>query len=136
MEVIQGGCLCGRVRYEYSGEVGPATYCHCTDCRRCTGSAFSIGVRLLAAEFKIVAGSPKGHTKRGDRGNELTRHFCGDCGSPLFTTSPDHPEYVYAKAGCLDDPTIVNPTSQIWTRSAVPWSRVGDELVSFARGRT
>lgn len=87
-DVIRGGCLCGRVRYEYTGDVGPANYCHCSDCRRCTGSAYNIGVRLTAAQFTITSGSPKGYTKRGESGGELTRHFCGECGSPLFTSSP------------------------------------------------
>src|SRR5258708_36888497 len=106
--MITGGCLCGAVRYEYDGEPGPANYCHCSDCRRCTGSAYNIGVRLLAAQFTITSGSPKGYSKRGDSGNELTRHFCGDCGSPPFTPSPPHPEYVYATDGSLDHPPTVN----------------------------
>lgn len=134
-DVIRGGCLCGRVRYEYTGDVGPANYCHCSDCRRCTGSAYNIGVRLLAAQFRITSGNPNGYTKRGDSGSELTRHFCGDCGSPLFTSSPRHPDYVYAKAGCLDDPTIVRPAHQSWTASAVPWARIDQELQGFTKGR-
>jgi hypothetical protein len=134
-DVIRGGCLCGRVRYEYTGDVGPANYCHCWDCRRCTGSAYNIGVRLRAAQFRVTSGSPKGYTKRGDSGSQLTRHFCGECGSPLFTSSPRHPDYVYAKAGGLDDPTIVRPTHQSWTASAVPWARIDHELQSFAKGQ-
>ena len=77
-------CLCGYITYEYSGPVGPAGYCHCEDCRRCTGSAFNISVRLSLAEFRITSGNPKPFTKRGDSGNELTRHFCPECGSPIF----------------------------------------------------
>src|ERR1700674_3372951 len=101
---MTGGCLCGGVRYEYDGEIGPANYCHCADCRRCTGSAFNIGVRVAATGFRIVKGSPKSFTKAGDSGNELTRHFCLECGSPLYRSSPGHPEHHYVKAGTLDDP--------------------------------
>jgi hypothetical protein len=90
---------------------------------------------LTAAQFTITSGSPKGYTKHGDSGRELTRHFCGECGSPLFTSSPRHPDYVYAKAGCLDDPMIVRPTHQSWTASAVPWARIDPELQGFAKGR-
>jgi len=91
-EEMAGGCLCGGVRYAYTGEVGPAAYCHCADCRRCTGSAFNISVRLEACGFTITAGTPKGFTKAGDSGQELTRHFCPDCGSPIFTSSAAHGE--------------------------------------------
>ncbi len=132
---ISGRCLCGNVQYEYTGSVGPASYCHCEDCRRCTGSAFNVGVRFAVAEFRITSGTTKGYTKRGESGNELTRHFCTECGSPIFTSSPTHPEWVYLKAGSLDDPSIVVPTAQSWTRSAVPWRHIDPGIPSFAKGR-
>lgn len=132
---ISGRCTCGGISYECNGEVGPANYCHCVDCRRATGSAFNIGVRLDSSTFKISSGTPKPFTKRGESGRELTRHFCPDCGSPIYTSSPSHPEYVYVKAGTLDDAGIVKPTHQSWVASAVPWSRIDDELPAFTRGR-
>src|SRR5438046_712856 len=94
-----GGCLCGAVRYEYSGGTGPAAYCHCADCRKCTGSAFNVGVRVDARSFRVVRGQPKEFTKAADSGNYLTRHFCSECGSPLYTSSPRHPGSLYVKAG-------------------------------------
>ena len=133
---ISGHCLCGNVAYEYLGEVGPAGYCHCEDCRRCTGSAFNISVLFDASKFRIISGDPKGFTKLGESGNELTRHFCPECGSPLFTSSPRHPDCVYVKAGSLDDPTLVRPEHQSWTASAVSWSRIEREIASFAKGST
>jgi hypothetical protein len=131
---IHGRCLCGHVSYEYTGSVGPANYCHCEDCRRCTGSAFNIGVRFDLGEFRIVSGSPKGFTTQGESGRELTRHFCPECGSPIFTSSPKHPDYVYVKAGGLDDPLIVEATHQNWVGSAVPWSRIDPAVASFTKG--
>lgn len=131
---IHGRCLCGGVVYEYDGPIGPASYCHCRDCRRCSGSAFNIGVRFERARFRITQGSPRGFTKRGDGGSELTRHFCPECGSPLYTSAPKHPDHVYVKAGTLDDPARVEPTHQNWMVSAVPWSRIAPGLESFERG--
>ena len=133
--IIMGGCLCGHVRYTYAGEVGPASYCHCADCRRCTGSAFNVSVRLAANRFMITAGSPKCFTKAGDSEQELTRHFCPDCGSPMFTSSPRHGEHVYVKAGSLDDPTLVKPQHQAWLDSAVDWAHIDDGLMRHAKGR-
>lgn len=51
---ITGGCLCGQIQYEYKGEVGPAVYCHCSDCRKVTGSAFIVSVRFEEKEFKFI----------------------------------------------------------------------------------
>jgi hypothetical protein len=134
-QTMTGGCLCGAVRYRYEGDIGPANYCHCSDCRRCTGSAFNIGVQVAAAGFRIVRGSPKGFTKAGDSGNQLTRHFCPGCGSPLWTSSPLHPEFHYVKAGSLDDPGLVRPAHQSWVVSRVPWATIGPDLPGDDRGR-
>ena len=134
--VATGGCLCGSIRYEYHGEVGPANYCHCADCRRCTGSAFGIGVRVESRQFRIVSGTPKGFTKTGDSGNYLTRYFCSECGSPLYTSSPQHLDSLYVKAGSLDDPTLVRPTHQNWTNSMVAWATISQKLLGYPRGRT
>jgi hypothetical protein len=91
-------------------------------------------VQVERALLTIVSGNPKGFTKRADSGTELTRHFCPDCGSPIFTASPKHPDHVYVKAGTLDDPTIVRPAHQSWISSAVPWCRIDAGLPSFPRG--
>src|SRR5438067_2320081 len=131
---VTDGCLCGAVRYRYDGEIGPANYCHCKDCRRCTGSAFNIGVRIAALGFRIVKGTPKGFTKAGDSGDELTRHFCPDCGSPLYTSSPRHPDSLYVKAGSLDDPSLVQPARQNWTVSRVSWATIVDDLPEYPKG--
>jgi hypothetical protein len=91
-------------------------------------------VRLERSKFRITSGTPSGFTKRGDSGRELTRHFCPDCGSPLFTSAPKHPDLVYVKAGILDDPSVVQPTHQNWVVSAVPWRSISPDLRSFSKG--
>jgi len=102
--------------------------------RKCTGSAFNIGVRIEARRFRIARGSPKGFTKLGGSGDYLTRHFCPEYGSPLYTSSPRHPDVVYVKAGCLDDPTVVKPAHQIWTKSKVGWATIDPSLPGFPTG--
>ena len=131
---VSGHCLCGHIAYEYVGSVGPATYCHCEDCRRHTGSAFNVGVRLSAAAFHLKGGKPGSFTKQAESGNELTRHFCPKCGSPIYTSSPAHPEYVYVTGGTIDDPTVVRPTHQNWMASSVPWAWIAKELPGYKKG--
>jgi hypothetical protein len=133
--MITGHCLCGAVAYEYSGAVGPAGYCHCEDCRRRSGSAFGISVRLDATALNVVRGQVKRFTKRSDSGTEITRSFCPECGSALFTTTPKHSSHVYVQAGSLDDPSVVRPAHQSWTSSGVPWSVIDATVASYETGR-
>jgi hypothetical protein len=135
MSAVEGGCLCGAVRYSYTGAVGYANYCHCADCRRRTGGPFNVSVGLDAGGFRVMRGSAASFTKRGDSGDAATRHFCRDCGSPLYTTSDRHPAEVYVTAGSLDDPALVRPRNELWTGSSVAWARIPAGLRSFPAGR-
>ncbi|MBO6520186.1 MAG: GFA family protein [Rhodospirillales bacterium] len=132
---ITGSCLCGNVTFAYSGDMADAAYCHCTDCRKTTGSAFNISIGLAADGFEITKGTPKTYTKTADSGQAITRHFCADCGAPLYTSSPAYPERIYIKAGALDDPGVVKPTYQSYTRSRVTWSKIDDDLPGFETDR-
>jgi len=110
-------------------------YCHCVDCRKCTGSAFNVSVGLELARFAVTSGAPKGYTKQADSGHELTRYFCPDCGSPIYTASPRHPDTIYVKAGSLDDPSLVHPKQQSWTSRAVRWRAIDPGLPAYEKGR-
>jgi hypothetical protein len=83
-----------------------------------------------------VNGSPRSFTKRGGSGIDLSRYFCPECGSPIYTSSPRHPDFIYIKAGSLDDPTLVTPAYQIWTNSRVPWATIDEGLPGYPEGRS
>jgi len=135
MATVTGGCLCGAVRYAYDGEIGTAGYCHCADCRKISGSAFGISVPVEAAGFRITQGTPKSFTKPGDSGRPVTRSFCPECGSPLYTTPPARPGVLFLKAGSLDDPSVVKPDRQAWVRSRVSWAHIEPGIASFETSR-
>jgi hypothetical protein len=84
--------------------------------------------KLKLAAFGSLPEAPEGFTKQADSGNPLTRYFCPECGSPLYTVSPVHPEVLYVKAGTLDDPRLVQPRRQNWMQSRVSWTTVDPEL--------
>lgn len=129
-----GGCLCGAVRFECD-ELGSAGYCHCEDCRRCTGSAFNVSVSCATSAFRILSGELGSFTKRSDSGWDLTRQFCLSCGSPIATSSPRDRTVIYIKAGVLDDPAAVDPKLQAWTCSKVVWADIKPTIDSFRKGR-
>jgi len=83
MTHIEGGCLCGKVRYSADTEPVFIGVCHCTDCQRFTGSAFATVMGLPAAALKTT-GTLKTFTKAGDTGKSMHRRFCPECGSSVI----------------------------------------------------
>ncbi len=133
--VVTGGCLCGSVRYEYDGEVGHAAYCHCSDCRRVSGGPFTISVRMDKEHFRLVKGEVKSFVSLSDAGTQIARCFCPECGSPIYGYRPESGDRFFVKAGTLDDPSLVQPSDQFWTKSAVSWGRIPPNLPAFETGR-
>jgi hypothetical protein len=124
-EHFEASCLCGGINLSYSGVIGPANYCHCEDCRRVTGSAFNIGVRVERKNLKIRAASELRTFKYiSGNGGEIQRCFCGTCGSPILTLHPAKPEFAWVKAGIINNPEVVKPAYEIWTKDEVSWAAI------------
>lgn len=122
---ITGRCLCGRVRFVYTGTLGTASYCHCDDCRRATGGPYTISVLVEKKHLTIENEALlKAHTCTGDSGRILFRLFCGECGSPFMTTHPERETLVWLKAGLFDRPELITPAHESWTSKKVPWATI------------
>jgi hypothetical protein len=77
--------------------------CHCLDCRKISGSAYSTNLVVPGDGFALLAGSPKQISKTADSGGSITSHFCGDCGSTLWRDGDTFGPSKVIKAGVLDD---------------------------------
>lgn len=128
---LTGGCLCGAIRYEFSGEPGLASNCYCRDCQRSGGSPHSSGLRVATAGFRITKGKPKFYTKTVDSGNQGTRAFCPECGSQLFGQSSGKPDMVGIRVCSLDDPSWFRPAADIFVTSAQPWDYMNPDLPKY-----
>ena len=126
-----GGCACGAIRYECSAEPGLSMNCHCRDCQRASGTAYASVIRVPAAAFKVVKGEPKFYTVTGDSGNQVSRSFCPNCGSPLFSRLSAATDVVGIRVGSLDDPSWHRPTANIFVKSAQPWDYMNPDLPKF-----
>lgn len=129
-EKITGGCLCGQVRYEIKAEPRLQLACHCADCRKRTGSAFSASA-LVPREDIEFSGPMKTYLSTGDSGNEIKRAFCPNCGSPLFSEVAARPDAFALSAGSLDDPGWFKPRVNLWTDSALSWVSIDPECKNF-----
>jgi len=124
-----GGCLCGEVRYRFSTEPIAAVHCHCTDCQKATGSGFATVFGLAENDLDIAGQASLGdYTITADSGQSVTRQFCRQCGSPLFTLAENNPGFIWIKAGSLDDRSWLAPTDSCWTNSAAAWAPADTHL--------
>jgi hypothetical protein len=116
----KGGCLCGAVRYVLKAEPRAIAICHCTHCQRQSGSLFSFNLVIRETDYE-QSGETKVYVDTGDSGQPVYRHFCADCGSPLFAKTALAPGKLVLKAGTLDSKEGLQPKAEIYTDHAVEW---------------
>ena len=134
--LLRGGCLCGSIRYECTCDTENASYCHCDDCKKATGGPYTVGVLSESDKLNIISGKVKGYTAIADSGRKITREFCPICGSPLFTRAEKCPNHIFLKAGSLDEPELIKPNCQTWTKRAVPWAYIDEKLPCYPESRS
>ncbi len=131
---IEGGCLCGAVRFGLTTMPETAGYCHCTRCQRRTGTASSAQARIDGATFRLLAGAEhlRGW-KPPDAG--LEKCFCGECGAHLFSRSEDRSRMSVRMAAFDVDPGI-RPSYRQFVAYAAPWEPIPDDgLERYAESR-
>ncbi|MCY1334156.1 Glutathione-dependent formaldehyde-activating enzyme [compost metagenome] len=136
MNTIQGSCLCGAIHY--STHLAPLTtaVCHCRDCQKQSGSAFSVNL-LVPAEGFLVEGSSLGcYAKAGGSGLPVKRYFCTCCGSALYSEIAAMPGVLAVKAGTLADTALATPNLHLWCASARPWVAIDRSLPCFEHAAT
>jgi hypothetical protein len=122
MAVHTGGCLCGAVRYEVTGEPLRNGVCHCTYCQKRTGSAFGISHYFDAAAVRFNDAPRSSYTHHSDEtGRALQQEFCPRCGSVVSWVAEALPGMRAVAGGSLDDPNAVPVRRHIWLRSAHAW---------------
>ena len=130
-EHASGSCLCGAVKYSFSKDaVMSAHHCHCTDCRKMTGSGKATIV-MIPTKVLESSGQLKMFTVKGSDGSHVARGFCPNCGSQLISYVEEMPDIRFIKAGSLDDGSWVTITSSFWSHSAEHWSPVDPTLPAF-----
>ena len=127
---LEGGCLCGDIRYRLTGPSLFVSQCCCRDCQKATGTGHTTIVGIHKSQLDMT-GSPKTYTASGDSGGDVTRHFCATCAGRLYTSGSLPGEVIMVQAGSLDDPDAITPQSVIYTKDAVAWDRFDPALPSF-----
>lgn len=126
----KGSCLCGAVAYEIDGPAGPTVYCHCSRCRKGSGSSFATVTLAQAKDFRWTKGEAL--VKRYSTAAGVHRIFCTECGSPLMSVRDNQPELVRLRAGSLDTPLEAPPGAHIFVGSKAAWIAIHDDLPQHA----
>ncbi len=126
-QTLTGHCLCGAMTYRMTGEPLMTAVCHCEDCQRQSGSAFSVNVVVNREDFTMEGPSLGAFTTVGtDTGLERERSFCTTCGSPLTTQLAEAPQWTIVKAGTMDDRSALAPGVELWCESQQAWTAADD----------
>lgn len=123
---VTGGCLCGAVRYEATGPFLRAGHCHCSRCRRHSGTAMLTQGRVRREEFRLLRGRESICVY--GKGEGAVKAFCVHCGSSLFGGSwPEGPE-VSIRLGSVDGDPGIRPQYHTFVGSKAPWDEIADDL--------
>jgi hypothetical protein len=127
-----GGCLCGAIRYECTGQPLLSVNCHCRDCQKASGGAYTSALFVPKDTLKIT-GDVKYYDATGDSGQTISRGFCPNCGSALFGKPAILPDLISIRPGTLDDPSTFQPASDIYAASAQPWDYMNPVLPKYPK---
>lgn len=121
-----GGCLCGAVRYEISGELAPIQVCHCSQCRKAQGGPFATNIPVDRSAFRLLSGESALAEYRATP--EKKRVFCRTCGSPIYSARDALPETLRLRAGTLDEPVRTKLEAHYYADSRASWWPLEDNL--------
>ena len=135
--MIRGSCLCGGVQFEIDRAVGPFELCHCSRCRKASGSAFVAGLGVKVQDFRLLSGSELIQTYEAPIREHPPAYrvaFCSRCGSPV-PSPPVGATWFEIPAGLLDTDPILRPDKHIFVDRKSDWFPISDSLPQLTRAQ-
>ncbi len=126
--VLRGSCYCGAIRYEVADEFSYAMNCHCSDCRRATGSAFKPFAGIDRVKVRVVAGADRALVFGDPKANHDVH--CEVCGSLLFSVVNEGAR-AHVTLGTLVDEPKIRPSAHIFVGDKAPWFTITDSLPQY-----
>ena len=128
---VEGGCVCGALRYRLSGAPLGVYNCHCKDCQRSAGAAFSSSMIVPRQVFTHLAGATHVYDKLADSGRTVRQHSCAICGTRVFHEPLGSSAILVLRPGTLDDSSWTRPVGNIWVASKAPWIEIEPDVPNF-----
>lgn len=127
--MLSGRCLCGKVHFEIDGRLGETAFCHCTSCRRASGSAFAVNAPVRADRVTWRSGRESITEYESSPGK--LRAFCRVCGSPIYARRPSEPAWLSIRLGLFDQDPQVRPRAHFNVGEKAPWFTPTDDLPQY-----
>ena len=131
MSERQGGCSCKATRYTLTEEPMFTHVCHCSICKRHTGTAFVTHIFIEIAYLEVTEGRVEAYAGQTGSGSEHWVYRCPDCLSALYSHYAGNDEIALVKGGTLDDPASLPPGAHLWAENKVPWIEIPDGVPAF-----
>ncbi|MDX1283217.1 GFA family protein [Shewanella colwelliana] len=130
--LLQGGCLCGALRYQVSAMPFDSDYCHCSQCQKSSGAVAVSWMDFNVEQITWLKGAPTEYASS----TTIRRGFCNQCGTSISYRSTDYPNYYTLTIASLDEPNRVPPKYHIYTDNQVAWLKIADDLPKYRGGRS
>jgi len=127
--VYSGKCLCGVVEIQVKGSIDSIIHCHCSLCRKSTGTAYATNGFVKVDDFFIVKGQDKLSTFAFKPGRN--RHFCSNCGSPIYSSNDQDKGRIRVRLGIFDSDIKEKPISHNFVTSKANWDNLDDNLPRY-----
>ena len=124
-----GRCLCGTFEFTVEGSFGDVRYCHCSQCRRQSGTAFTANARVHRSQWSIRG--PREQIAEYEHRPGRYKAFCSRCGSPLYARSDEDPDDVRVRLGGFEGELDVRTTGHVWVDSKASWYEIEDGIPCF-----
>jgi len=135
MKSLSGSCLCNAVQYTCKSDIKNCVNCHCSICRKLTGGAFASYFVVMMDDYTIVAGQEQitSYTKPN---TTMQKHFCRQCGTPLFNTNPKYGEVRIVYLGTLaEKDNKIIPRMNIYCDDKLNWLNELFTIENFSTGK-
>ncbi|QQX78893.1 GFA family protein [Shewanella sp. KX20019] len=127
--MYSGQCLCGEVKVKITGAIREIIHCHCSLCRKNSGSAYATNGFVATEDFTITIGANALTSFSFKLGRE--RHFCQHCGSPIYSSNAQDPSRVRIRLGLLDSDIVERPVSHNFVTSKANWEELDAKLPRY-----
>ena len=124
--MYQGSCLCGQIQFAVEGPINSIVHCHCSLCRKSSGTAFATNGFVDLNNFKLAGGQDSlagFEYKPGE-----TRFFCRTCGSPIYSSNTEDLSRIRIRLGAIDNNISERPVSHNFVSSKACWEDLDAEL--------
>ena len=129
--MYEGSCLCGSVRLNVSGEISDIIHCHCSLCRKASGTAYATNGFVNTLDFKITNGQEL--IARFESSPGKFRHFCSKCASPIYSSNELDKTRVRIRLGILDSDILERPISHNFVTSKANWENLDAVLPRYEK---